>query len=138
MNLHDQFMEEKAIQGTGGRCNAPCKDYAQRCGIFLPERLLECDHIASNGPDGIENRQLLCSHCNRVKRDQSMEYLMNYHRKRWVRERLKRDQLTIFWPERVVNKRRAVQWPVPQRQPKSQYMHPALVACMASVLLLSG
>lgn len=138
MNLHDQVMKEKLYRAQRGRCNAPCVDYAQRSGIFLPERLLECDHIDSNGPDGIENRQLLCSHCNRVKRDQPMEYLMNYHRKRWEQERRKREQLTIFWPERVVKKRRAEQWPVPQRRPKPQYMHPALVAGMAGVLLLSG
>ena len=79
MKLHDQLMKAKLYKKQQGRCNAPCEDYIQRRGIFLPKRLLELDHIDSNGPDDISNRQLLCSHCNRVKREHPMEYLLVGH-----------------------------------------------------------
>ena len=43
-------------------------------------RHLEVDHIiaeTSGGTDHIENLQLLCSHCNRVKGDRGQEYLVS-------------------------------------------------------------
>ena len=45
-----------------GRCGG--------CRMEFPYKLFEIDHIdpkSKNGPDHIENRQLLCGHCNRVK-----------------------------------------------------------------------
>ena len=45
-----------------GRCGG--------CRMEFPFKLFEIDHIdpkSKNGPDHIENRQLLCGHCNRVK-----------------------------------------------------------------------
>lgn len=41
---------------------------------------LEVDHIiaeTSGGTDHIDNLQLLCSHCNRVKGDRGQEYLIS-------------------------------------------------------------
>lgn len=140
MKSRDPLIVRKLYRKQRGRCNAPCEDYIQRRGIFLPERLLECDHIDSKGPDGIENRQLLCSHCNRVKREHSMEYLVDYHRTRWEMEQMRRNQLALISPERVVKKERVVQQPVPQspqRQHRSKYRGPGLVACMTGFLLCS-
>ena len=39
---------------------------------------LEVDHIIpqSRGGDHLENLQLLCAHCNRVKGDRTQEYLI--------------------------------------------------------------
>ena len=40
------------------------------CGLHLPDRLLEVDHIhprSKGGGNQLDNLQLLCSHCNRVK-----------------------------------------------------------------------
>ncbi|MXY04154.1 MAG: site-specific DNA-methyltransferase [Acidimicrobiales bacterium] len=54
----------------GGDC-AGCRDH------FQP-RHLEVDHIIADkkgGTDHIDNLQLLCGHCNRVKGDRGMEYL---------------------------------------------------------------
>lgn len=42
---------------------------------------MEVDHkIArdAGGTDHVENLQLLCSHCNRVKGHRGQEYLINY------------------------------------------------------------
>lgn len=62
----------KALYGEqGGTCNG-CKDHHK------PE-LLEVDHIVSRkkgGTDHIENLQLLCGNCNKIKGDRGMEYLM--------------------------------------------------------------
>ena len=54
-----------------GRCNG--------CRSEFPFRVLEVDHIiprGGGGQDNIENLQLLCAHCNRVKGDRPQEYLV--------------------------------------------------------------
>ena len=54
-----------------GRCNG--------CRSAFEFRHLEVDHIIprdSGGQDHIENLQLLCAHCNRVKGNRPQEYLM--------------------------------------------------------------
>ena len=53
-----------------GRCNG--------CRSEFPFRVLEVDHVIpqrAGGQDNIENLQLLCAHCNRVKGDRPQEYL---------------------------------------------------------------
>ena len=48
------------------------------CGTHFEARHLEVDHIisrAKGGTDHIENLQLLCGSCNRIKGDRGMEYL---------------------------------------------------------------
>ena len=48
------------------------------CGTHFAPQHLEVDHIISRGkggPDHIENLQLLCGSCNRIKGDRGMEYL---------------------------------------------------------------
>ena len=52
--------------------------YCQGCGTHFEARNLEVDHIiprAKGGTDHIENLQLLCGSCNRIKGDRGMEYL---------------------------------------------------------------
>ena len=54
--------------------------YCNGCGEHFQMRNLEVDHIiaeTSGGTDHIENLQLLCSHCNRVKGDRGQEYLIS-------------------------------------------------------------
>ncbi len=54
-----------------GRCNG--------CKSAFEFRHLEVDHVipqSSGGTDHIENLQLLCAHCNRVKGDRPQEYLV--------------------------------------------------------------
>ena len=54
-----------------GRCNG--------CRSAFEFRHLEVDHVIprdSGGQDHIENLQLLCGHCNRVKGNRTQEYLM--------------------------------------------------------------
>ena len=54
-----------------GRCNG--------CRSEFPFRILEVDHIiprSHGGGDHVENLQLLCAHCNRVKGDRPQEYLV--------------------------------------------------------------
>ena len=54
-----------------GRCNG--------CRSEFPFRILEVDHIiprSQGGADHLENLQLLCAHCNRVKGDRPQEYLV--------------------------------------------------------------
>ena len=49
------------------------------CKTHFEFRHLEVDHIipvSRGGPDHIENLQLLCGHCNRVKGNRPMEYLL--------------------------------------------------------------
>ena len=56
----------------GGDCNG-CKTHFQT-------QHLEIDHIIAKnngGTDHIQNLQLLCGHCNKVKGDRGMEYLMS-------------------------------------------------------------
>ena len=61
------------LYGTqGGNCNG-C---AAR--TFLPQHLT-VDHIiarSKGGTDHLDNLQLLCGHCNSLKGDRPMEYLM--------------------------------------------------------------
>ena len=49
------------------------------CRSEVPFRVLEVDHIIPRGGGGqgnMENMQLLCVHCNRVKGDRPQEYLV--------------------------------------------------------------
>ena len=53
-------------------------DKCAGCGETFLSRNLEVNHIiaeARGGPDRLENLQLLCGYCNRVKGDRGMEYL---------------------------------------------------------------
>ena len=54
-----------------GRCGG--------CAMDFPFKIFEVDHVISQsrgGTDHIDNLQLLCSHCNRVKGDRPQEYLV--------------------------------------------------------------
>ena len=56
----------------GGHCNG--------CGEHFQTQHLEIDHIIAKsvgGTDHIENLQLLCGHCNRIKGDRGQEYLLS-------------------------------------------------------------
>lgn len=49
------------------------------CRMDFPYKIFEVDHIiprARGGTDHLENLQLLCPHCNRVKGDRPMEHLV--------------------------------------------------------------
>ena len=68
---YDSSANKKHLYGEqGGNCAG--------CGIHMEARHLEVDHIISQnkgGTDHIENLQLLCGNCNRIKGDRGMEYL---------------------------------------------------------------
>ena len=54
--------------------------YCNGCGTHFQKQHLEVDHIIAEnvgGTDHIENLQLLCSHCNRVKGERGQEYLIS-------------------------------------------------------------
>ena len=56
----------------GGNCNG--------CGTHFEPQHLEIDHIIARsvgGTDHIENLQLLCGHCNRIKGNRGQEYLIS-------------------------------------------------------------
>ena len=56
----------------GGHCNG--------CGEHFQTQHLEIDHIIAKsvgGTDHIDNLQLLCGHCNRVKGERGQEYLIS-------------------------------------------------------------
>ena len=132
MTKHEkEKMKAILYERQGGCCAAPCEDGRQ--GRWIPpdlSDLMVLDHIKAqkhNGPDTIENLQLLCWHCNCVKRAEPPEYLDNYHRKKW-------EQLTIFSSEGVV-KRQVVRRSEPQRQHRPRDRGSGLVACMAGFLL---
>ncbi len=45
----------------------------------FPFKVLEVDHVipqSRGGHDHLDNLQLLCSHCNRIKGDREQSYLM--------------------------------------------------------------
>ncbi len=53
--------------------------HCQGCKAAFEFRHLEVDHlipVRAGGTDHIENLQLLCGHCNRIKGDRSQEYLI--------------------------------------------------------------
>ena len=118
MTIRDQKMRKILYERQDGRCNAPCEDYSRNLGTSLPIRIMHNDHIDSNGPDGIENRQLLCPHCNQVKGDRGMAYLLNDLRKRWERM-----QLPLFNRSRIAKRRQ----PIEARKQQSQPQHMSLL-----------
>ena len=64
--------KRRLYEQQGGRCNAP------RCATPMDLRHFEIDHIvprSKGGPDDVENLQLLCGSCNKIKGDRDMDYL---------------------------------------------------------------
>lgn len=63
--------KEKLYGAQGGYCAA--------CKVHFEQRNLEVDHIIakkSGGTDHIDNLQLLCGNCNRIKGNRGQEYLL--------------------------------------------------------------
>ena len=73
LRLYKSIENKKFLFGEQeGRCNG--------CSERFDMRHFHVDHIiaqAKGGTDHIENLQLLCGHCNSVKGDRPMEYLIN-------------------------------------------------------------
>ena len=69
---YNDVRNRKMLYGEqGGHCRG--------CDSHFEMRNLEIDHIIARqkgGTDHIDNLQLLCGHCNRVKGDRGMEYLI--------------------------------------------------------------
>ena len=68
---YNDAKNKRYLYGEQGGCCTGCGEH------FRPQNL-EIDHIvprAKGGTDHLENLQLLCGHCNRVKGDRGMEYL---------------------------------------------------------------
>ena len=69
---YNDARNKKSLYGEqGGNCNG--------CGKHFEPRNLEIDHIiarAQGGTDHLDNLQLLCGYCNRVKGDRGQEYLI--------------------------------------------------------------
>lgn len=68
---YNDARNKRRLYGDQGGCCTGCGEH------FRAENL-EVDHIvprAKGGTDHLENLQLLCGHCNRVKGDRGMEYL---------------------------------------------------------------
>ncbi|MCY4171753.1 MAG: DNA methyltransferase [Bacteroidetes bacterium] len=66
--------KRKLFGDQEGKCNW--------CKIAFAIQNLDVDHIVAKskgGTDHIDNLQLLCSHCNRVKGDRGMEYMKKLH-----------------------------------------------------------
>jgi site-specific DNA-methyltransferase (adenine-specific) len=65
-----ETVKQRLYKEQKGKCNA--------CGVDFEIRNLEIDHIIpiiKGGGDYLENYQLLCGNCNKVKGDRPMEYL---------------------------------------------------------------
>ena len=69
---YNDVRNRKLLYGEqGGHCRG--------CDAHFEMRHLEIDHIIARlkgGTDHIQNLQLLCGHCNRIKGDRGMEYLI--------------------------------------------------------------
>ena len=77
VRVESRPVKERLYKEQKKLCNGCKKD--------LEMRHLEVDHIlprSKGGQDNIENLQLLCGHCNRVKSDKPMDYLMEKIKKR--------------------------------------------------------
>ena len=72
LRLYNSLDNKKHLYGQqGGHCNG--------CSQHFETRHLEVDHIIARsmgGTDHIENLQLLCGNCNRVKGNRGQEYLI--------------------------------------------------------------
>ncbi len=70
INVNPKDVRNILFKKQKGKCNA--------CLTEMDERHFEVDHIipkSKNGSDTLENYQLLCSSCNRIKGDRPMQYL---------------------------------------------------------------